>query len=73
MNNGTALEKRTVGGIFICSDINWGGTCGYAVQPINTCITLGSDWNNIISSIGPDPGTAVCIFHQYQFHYAWRA
>ncbi|KAJ6606908.1 hypothetical protein B0H10DRAFT_1956710 [Mycena sp. CBHHK59/15] len=58
----SGLAKRTVGGIFICVDINWGGTCGYAVQPLNTCITLGSDWNNKISSIGPDPGTAVTLY-----------
>ncbi|KAJ6584240.1 hypothetical protein B0H10DRAFT_2234581 [Mycena sp. CBHHK59/15] len=30
--------------------------------PLNTCITLGSDWNNKISSIGPDPGTAVTLY-----------
>ncbi|KAI5116313.1 hypothetical protein M0805_005521 [Coniferiporia weirii] len=52
-----ALEKRNIGGVYICTDINWGGTCGYAVQPINECIVLGSDWAYKISSFGPDKGT----------------
>ena len=49
------LQKRTPGGVELCTDINWGGTCGYAVQPLNTCIILGDDWKNKISSFGPDP------------------
>ncbi|KAI0703421.1 hypothetical protein BC835DRAFT_1023757 [Cytidiella melzeri] len=49
--------RRTVGGVYICTDINWGGTCGYAVQAINQCIVLGSDWNKQISSFGPDECT----------------
>lgn len=56
------LEKRTVGGVYICDDVHWGGKCGYAVQPLYTCIKLGSDWNKKISSFGPDPCT---------FCYAW--
>ncbi|OHE96103.1 hypothetical protein CORC01_08640 [Colletotrichum orchidophilum] len=53
------LSKRTVGGIYICTDFNWGGTCGYKVQPLGVCIVLTSPWLNSISSIGPDPGTLV--------------
>lgn len=52
-----ALSTQAVGGVFICTDINWGGTCGYAVQPLNTCIVLGSDWKDKISSFGPDKCT----------------
>lgn len=50
-------QKRTVGGVYICDDVHWGGKCGYAVQPLYTCIKLGSDWNKKISSFGPDPCT----------------
>lgn len=50
-------QKRNVGGVFICTDINWGGRCGYAVQPVNECIVLGSDWDKQISSFGPDQCT----------------
>lgn len=54
------IQKRAVGGVYICEDINWGGKCGYAVQPLDTCIKLGGDWNRKISSFGPDPCT-YCI------------
>ncbi|RPD53470.1 hypothetical protein L226DRAFT_614791 [Lentinus tigrinus ALCF2SS1-7] len=51
------LEKRNIGGVYICSGTNWGGECGYAVQPLDTCIVLGSDWKNKIASFGPDSCT----------------
>ncbi|KAJ7199030.1 hypothetical protein GGX14DRAFT_373442, partial [Mycena pura] len=51
---------RTPGGVFICTDINWGGTCGYAVQPLDVCIFLTAPWFRTISSFGPDPG-ATCF------------
>ncbi|KAE9410239.1 hypothetical protein BT96DRAFT_931039 [Gymnopus androsaceus JB14] len=54
-----ALEKRTPGGVYICTDINWGGECGYAVQALDACISLTSPWYDTISSFGPDSG-AVC-------------
>jgi hypothetical protein len=28
----------------ICTDSNWKGTCGYAVQPLNQCISLDFPW-----------------------------
>ncbi|KAI0346651.1 hypothetical protein BDW22DRAFT_789867 [Trametopsis cervina] len=56
--NATHLEKRAVGGVYICSDVNWKGQCGYAVQQIGQCIRLGSDWNKKISSFGPDACTS---------------
>ncbi|KAH0611913.1 uncharacterized protein H6S33_009965 [Morchella sextelata] len=59
---GVSLAKRTVGGIYLCDDINWGGNCGYAVQPLYTCINMGSDWNDKISSFGPDSGTTCLLF-----------
>jgi hypothetical protein len=38
------LDKRAKGGVYICTDVNWGGTCGYQVQPLNTCIHLDFPW-----------------------------
>jgi hypothetical protein len=38
------VEKRAKGGVYICTDVNWGGTCGYQVQPLNTCIHLDFPW-----------------------------
>lgn len=59
------LEKRTVGGIYLCTDINFSGTCGYKVQPLNTCIVLTSPYDLSISSFGPDKGTKC---HLYSTH-----
>lgn len=56
------LEKRALGGVYICTDINWGGTCGYAVQPTYTCIDMGTDWDKKISSFGPDSGTQCVLY-----------
>lgn len=43
--------------MYICTDINWGGHCGYAVQPLGVCVVLGSEWAYQISSLGPDKCT----------------
>ncbi len=53
------LEKRTPGGIFICTGENYSGTCGYKVQPFNQCIVLDSPYYHNIGSFGPDRG-ALC-------------
>ncbi|KAF8585015.1 hypothetical protein K439DRAFT_1632971 [Ramaria rubella] len=58
-----ARAASTPGGIFICDGQNWTGTCGYAVQPLNTCIVLGDDWDNRIASLGPDEGAAVVVYN----------
>lgn len=52
--------------MYICTDTDWKGRCGYAVQPLYQCITLGADWAYQISSFGPDVCTIctafVCVF-----------
>ncbi|KAJ6532313.1 hypothetical protein DFH09DRAFT_1326099 [Mycena vulgaris] len=55
-----ALVPRTPGGVLICTDINFIGTCGFAVQPFNTCISFTAPWYQSISNFGSDPG-ATCI------------
>lgn len=57
-------QKRATGGVYICTDVGWGGRCGYAVQPVHKCIVLGSDWSNQISSFGPDQCTS-CLAYTY--------
>ena len=52
-----ARQKRKVGGVYVCSGTNWSGKCGYAVQPLDTCVVLGSDWKDEIASFGPDSCT----------------
>ncbi|KAF3931249.1 hypothetical protein ABW19_dt0202588 [Dactylella cylindrospora] len=56
------LAKREAGGVYICTDINWSGTCGYKVQPLDACIQLTSPWYHTISSIGPDQLTLLTLF-----------
>ncbi|KAH8799687.1 hypothetical protein F5884DRAFT_113938 [Xylogone sp. PMI_703] len=59
------LETRQDGGIIICTDINWQGTCGYAKQPWNTCIQLTAPYWHTISSIGPDQFNAVVLYSDF--------
>ncbi|KAB2572406.1 hypothetical protein DBV05_g8942 [Lasiodiplodia theobromae] len=60
-----SLDKRSPGGIFITTDINWGGTTGYAIQPFDVCIRLDPPWYHTISSFGPDQGNAAVIYEDY--------
>ncbi|KAJ7218813.1 hypothetical protein C8J57DRAFT_1537328 [Mycena rebaudengoi] len=77
-SNGSEIEKRTPGGVFICDELNWGGRCGYAVQPLDVCIQLGSDWTFQISSFRPDDGATCYAYSKnscsdagsvWSFHY----
>ncbi|KAF3134038.1 hypothetical protein TWF594_008903 [Orbilia oligospora] len=61
-NPAKQLLKRTVGGIYITTDVNWQGQTGYKVQPLNTCISLTAPWLYTISSFGPDRGTACVLY-----------
>ncbi|KAJ7579019.1 hypothetical protein C8J56DRAFT_334765 [Mycena floridula] len=54
------LQKRTIGGVYICTGAGFTGRCGYAVQP-EGCIRLGSDWARQVQSLGPDDMTQVGI------------
>ncbi|KAJ7742172.1 hypothetical protein DFH07DRAFT_1063818 [Mycena maculata] len=58
----TTADLGTPGGVFICTDLDWQGQCGYAVQPLNECIVLVSPWLDAISSFGPDPGATCFAF-----------
>ncbi|KAF3931269.1 hypothetical protein ABW19_dt0210439 [Dactylella cylindrospora] len=44
LNPAKFLDKRTIGGIYITTDINWGGEKGYKVQPLVDCIQLTAPW-----------------------------
>ncbi|KAF8541869.1 hypothetical protein BDD12DRAFT_803367 [Trichophaea hybrida] len=61
-----SLEKRQPGGILITTEINWGGTTGYAKQPFDLCIQLSSPWYHTISSFGPDSGNAAVFSESVQ-------
>ncbi|KAJ7703451.1 hypothetical protein B0H16DRAFT_1638706 [Mycena metata] len=51
------------GGVFICTDLDWKGKCGYSVPPLNDCVLLASPWLDAISSFGPDPGSTCFAFN----------
>lgn len=36
------LQKRNVGGIRLCDQVNWAGNCWYGIVPLNECIALNS-------------------------------
>ncbi|KAH7316984.1 hypothetical protein B0I35DRAFT_461521, partial [Stachybotrys elegans] len=59
------VERREPGGVYICTNPNWGGQCGWAKQPWDQCIQLDAPWNDAISSIGPDEYNAL-VAYQYQ-------
>ncbi|KAH8671420.1 hypothetical protein BX600DRAFT_510094 [Xylariales sp. PMI_506] len=65
ISSGDTVDKRTAGGVYICTDPDWKGTCGYKVQPLNNyvgisdfwvCVVLTSPWYHTISAMGPDQG-----------------
>ncbi|KAH8805232.1 hypothetical protein F5884DRAFT_902283 [Xylogone sp. PMI_703] len=60
--NESILQKRQPGGVIICTDINFGGTCGYAKQPYEECIQLTSPYFHTISSLGPDQFNALVLY-----------
>ena len=39
-SSSTTLTKRNVGGVRLCTGINWSGTCDYVIWPLNECISL---------------------------------
>ncbi|OCL13499.1 hypothetical protein AOQ84DRAFT_225354 [Glonium stellatum] len=58
------FSKRDNSGVYVCSDVNWGGDCVHYVQAVggNDCIKL----DGTASSIGPDPGFS-CTFYKNVF------
>ncbi|KAF7716341.1 Uncharacterized protein PECH_000124 [Penicillium ucsense] len=63
--NSTSLQKRIEGGVEICTDLNWGGQCGFAKQPWDLCIRLDSPWWHSITSIGPDQYNVIVAYEDY--------
>lgn len=36
------LQRRNIGGVRLCDQVNWGGNCWYGILPLNQCIALNS-------------------------------
>ncbi|EPQ57620.1 hypothetical protein GLOTRDRAFT_92602 [Gloeophyllum trabeum ATCC 11539] len=62
-----ALAAAAVAGVraqgaYYCTDINWGGNCQYTPD-YGVCVTFGgSDWNDQVSSFGPDQGLECYLY-----------
>ncbi|KAK3374984.1 hypothetical protein B0H63DRAFT_262752 [Podospora didyma] len=54
------IEKRTIGGITMCTGANFTGTCEYRVWPLETCITLGAPFYKNTNTFVPDEGNWFC-------------
>ncbi|KAI4165608.1 MAG: hypothetical protein LQ342_000550 [Letrouitia transgressa] len=57
-----APEKRSLGGVYFCNDINWGAPCYHRTQEIAVCKDLSSTYAGKVSSIGPDKGTKCSVY-----------
>ncbi|TAQ88780.1 hypothetical protein B7494_g2872 [Chlorociboria aeruginascens] len=55
------VEKRADVSVYLCNDRDFTGYCVDIKSPSGTCVPLGNDLNNQISSVGPD-GSAICYF-----------
>ncbi|KZW01512.1 hypothetical protein EXIGLDRAFT_692303 [Exidia glandulosa HHB12029] len=62
--NTTDLEKRANPGVFFTNDINFlGAQIYFPAVPLNLCINMPSNWQNVVSSFGPDVGLVCFGFH----------
>ncbi|KAI5816157.1 hypothetical protein BZA77DRAFT_293573 [Pyronema omphalodes] len=64
MNVDRPFYRGNPGGVYYCDDIYWEKTCHYDVYELWKCHDLPDEWNDTISSFGPDRGT-------YCFVYEW--
>ncbi|KAH7075498.1 hypothetical protein BKA63DRAFT_552984 [Paraphoma chrysanthemicola] len=57
-----STEPRVLGGVYICPDINWSGSCTHYLRPLgsgpNDCVKLNGD----ATSVGPDEGIQCTFF-----------
>ncbi|RPA74903.1 hypothetical protein BJ508DRAFT_332627 [Ascobolus immersus RN42] len=54
-------------GVYLCTGYNFTGSCWYLqwwnTIKADTCFNMPQDWNDKISSVGPDIGWYSCIFY----------
>ncbi|KAK7045009.1 hypothetical protein R3P38DRAFT_2882090 [Favolaschia claudopus] len=61
-NSTQELVARTQGNVFVCTDAGFTGTCGVFHGNSGECVNLPSQFNDNISSVGPDSGQD-CFFY----------
>ncbi|TFK83655.1 hypothetical protein K466DRAFT_655114 [Polyporus arcularius HHB13444] len=64
VNASVGLDKRdNIGGVYFCQGFGFQGPCLYQIAPAkNECVNLGPDFDNQISSFGPDICTECLVF-----------
>ncbi|KAI5816156.1 hypothetical protein BZA77DRAFT_369136 [Pyronema omphalodes] len=53
------------GGVYYCEDAFWGATCIYNIYNLAKCHNVPSEFNDKISSFGPDDGT-FCFVYEHE-------
>ncbi len=55
------LDYQNIGGVYFCQEFDFQdpSSCQYQIAALKTCVNLGPDFDNQISSFGPDDCT-VC-------------
>ncbi|KAF2109149.1 hypothetical protein BDV96DRAFT_585841 [Lophiotrema nucula] len=47
-------DNGNIGGLYMCTDIDFTGTCFYLIADIDQCYNMFPDWQVQLSSWGPD-------------------
>lgn len=70
----TVATRALSGGVYMCKDINWGGQCQYlSLNGVNdgTCLGLGNNFDDQVSSFGPDPGLRCTLYSSWACNDGW--
>ncbi|KAG8694756.1 hypothetical protein FRC09_009616 [Ceratobasidium sp. 395] len=61
--NAITGKRAAVGGVYFCSEANYGGKCAYVTGfKSGDCVGVGRDFNDNVSSFGPDDRLSCTIF-----------
>lgn len=58
------LDKRATTWVYICNDRDFTGYCVHIPSAPSECVPLAADLNDLVSAVGPDPGS-FCYFFVY--------
>ncbi|MCJ1269845.1 hypothetical protein MMC22_009738 [Lobaria immixta] len=72
----TSFAFAANSGLYLCDDINFGGSCRWLQAPFGQCVSLDGDLAYKVSSAGPDKGNWCtlyanygCTGKEYQLHW----
>ncbi|QRV77800.1 hypothetical protein RhiJN_05815 [Ceratobasidium sp. AG-Ba] len=62
---GKPAPAELTGGVFFCKDAHFSGLCFYVSGfSSGQCVNLSSDFNDIVSSFGADPGLTCTLYRR---------